>query len=1108
MVCDDRKHSLQEMKKMSDIGESSHGSMLKMDKNMKFKSDEKGFRSLFDNSGNNERKRRNDKNDHSNLTTISDPSKVIFPTYNSFRKHKNNMEMNDVSISSNVKQYLIEETSDNYIKNAHRDFKLFLEICSCAFDQLPNSGTGKKKFLNQLGSELTNIIDRELSIVQFEHASPNDKLSPSQQTSILLDATENTFKIFDRVLMNHKAVLKVFENDKMGKLGKSVTGRKSLSLTQYSIETVWNEMCFVIKQFLEKYLDVNNNNNNTGKDKNEEKKSAVDELMSFDGKNDQDSSPSRNINISRMLKKNKLLRTLGGKGDNSSNNDNSNDKEDGFDADMSNIGGNLGGLDIGALQHIGMKDDNLLKAHNIATQQLTFSFSDSNVQSIVKGASSIYGNKGQKTATEFAATNKKRLSLTGLNLQDGSVVSNVMAQAAKMGHGSNGTSQNSMGLTHGHDNAPYQGYRFESGLARNIVDKNNKYKEKDRYRHHHSKRRNRARLGGTTPGSEGATGIGARSGVAAGVSAGGGIGARHVMNQQSKKFEKLLRSVNKISPTPYHIAALYRPVTVFVDNVESTLFDRGGLSLRSRRKGKGKGKGQDNEKIVNLRSFLHDFVSSIFVPKVVEDANQWLINIISGAGVLDQIKIVEDQCTMSRSVSQIYELIEETFEHFTMIPIFGDNEFASIILRILYKLVDMCKWVSKEIGYSFQSRGIINQHKEYMSFLSLFGLRNMLDTWSILDASSGIGVGDGKNDKSKSKTLSQKSEESIKKNSVNDWFMTGSKEFNYYNDLISEANKANDPNKINSLASNKSGFDTLSYSQLGNLATGLHWISNKISTNLINELKPNVSNLTSIVECLNNKCEPLSERCLTMIRVELRCQCVCYLRKMKIINYCLPDDKITKPQDFIITLNKLLVNCESKLNECLPDYLVKFIFVELSYFISDLIIELIPQIFGKKLNLQGYKQLWRNIFSLQQNLTTITQDSKEKCFDKCQKYLDLTIKDPKDIDVLIKKCKQYYLKYPNRRNNINLIIRKKEIGKQNESGNDQVTTSTLLLNFFGNSNLHESTGSKFNYFSKESVNYLLQKFETQLNKSYQPFFTQDQYLAVQQIARLSFKRHV
>ena len=115
-------------------------------------------------------------------------------------------------------------------------------------------------------------------------------------------------------------------------------------------------------------------------------------------------------------------------------------------------------------------------------------------------------------------------------------------------------------------------------------------------------------------------------------------------------------------------------------------------------------------------------------------------------------------------------------------------------------------------------------------------------------------------------------------------------------------------------------------------------------------------------------------------------------------NYWMPEDAIiNKPQEFIITLNKLLVSCEGKLSGCLPERFIRFLFVEMAYFICEVIIDQIPRVVNHKINFIGYKQLYKNTFSLQQNLTTITQQAMEKCFDRAQKYLKLSQKTPDDI---------------------------------------------------------------------------------------------------------------
>ena len=177
-----------------------------------------------------------------------------------------------------------------------------------------------------------------------------------------------------------------------------------------------------------------------------------------------------------------------------------------------------------------------------------------------------------------------------------------------------------------------------------------------------------------------------------------------------------------------------------------------------------------------------------------------------------------------------------------------------------------------------------------------------------------------------------------------------------------------------------------------------HKKNKKINKYRREEVGSNYEDLSKLSDFLRLTFEPRSEKCVSIIRMEMRAQSVCLLQNISNFSYWMPEDSIiNKPQDFIITLNKLLVSCEGKMSGCLPFPFIRFLFVELAHFICNVIIYQIPLVKNGKINHVGYKQLYKNTFSLQQNLTTITQKGMEKCFDRAQKYLKLSQKVPADI---------------------------------------------------------------------------------------------------------------
>jgi len=232
--------------------------------------------------------------------------------------------------------------------------------------------------------------------------------------------------------------------------------------------------------------------------------------------------------------------------------------------------------------------------------------------------------------------------------------------------------------------------------------------------------------------------------------------------------------------------------------------------------------------------------------------------------------------------------------------------------------------------------------------------------------------------------------------------------------------KLQNEDKINKSAGGAPLFNPDDFRKLALCSSGLFWMSKKITAELIVPLthrrrrgsysntasmtNSHHSSLNKLSQDLSARFEPLSERCISIIRMEMRSQAVCLLKNIGTHNYWMPDDSIiNKPQDFIIALNRHLVSCENKLAHCLPEPFIRFIFVELAYFICEVIIYHIPLVQNEKINHVGYKQLYKNTFSLQQNLTNITssnvaQKGMEKRFERAQKYLKLSQKTPSDIE--------------------------------------------------------------------------------------------------------------
>merc|ERR1719471_826255 len=83
-------------------------------------------------------------------------------------------------------------------------------------------------------------------------------------------------------------------------------------------------------------------------------------------------------------------------------------------------------------------------------------------------------------------------------------------------------------------------------------------------------------------------------------------------------------------------------------------------------------------------------------------------------------------------------------------------------------------------------------------------------------------------------------------------------------------------------------------------------------------------------------------------------------------------------------------------------------FCSLSSFICDLFIFLVGNKVHGRINQTGMKQLHRNLFSLQQNLTNIIQEAQEETFDRARQYVDLCMLTEEEIMVALDANKDVF----------------------------------------------------------------------------------------------------
>ncbi|KAJ3037903.1 Exocyst complex component 4 [Rhizophlyctis rosea] len=140
--------------------------------------------------------------------------------------------------------------------------------------------------------------------------------------------------------------------------------------------------------------------------------------------------------------------------------------------------------------------------------------------------------------------------------------------------------------------------------------------------------------------------------------------------------------------------------------------------------------------------------------------------------------------------------------------------------------------------------------------------------------------------------------------------------------------------------------------------------------------------------------DALSETCIFLLRVEVRCHSMYYLDlAMREGNYHLEDESF-EPDPYIGLLNQDLTNMEEMLTSMLPETKIRFLFDGLAFLIANVLCANLRHI--KRVNQHGVQKLIRNVLSLQQNLTNIAA-VHDKRLDRAKTYYELLSLDAEGL---------------------------------------------------------------------------------------------------------------
>ncbi|XP_015791673.1 exocyst complex component 4 [Tetranychus urticae] len=145
--------------------------------------------------------------------------------------------------------------------------------------------------------------------------------------------------------------------------------------------------------------------------------------------------------------------------------------------------------------------------------------------------------------------------------------------------------------------------------------------------------------------------------------------------------------------------------------------------------------------------------------------------------------------------------------------------------------------------------------------------------------------------------------------------------------------------------------------------------------------------------------EELSETCLLVLHLEVRVHCFYYLLRVTKGNFA-PGIDAQEPDVEVVQLNKDLSSVDEALSLSLQQWKLKYVFEGVSHLVATILINSASSI--DRINHNGVKKMCRNIFAIQQNLTSITM-SREVALDYARQYFELFYSSPEEILALIEE---------------------------------------------------------------------------------------------------------
>jgi len=395
---------------------------------------------------------------------------------------------------------------------------------------------------------------------------------------------------------------------------------------------------------------------------------------------------------------------------------------------------------------------------------------------------------------------------------------------------------------------------------------------------------------------------------------------------------------------PHNITLIFNQLLTFIQQVEKELSCPTGSHC-------------------NLYAFLMDYIKDVFLGQIHVDISN---SLNSASQSLDAWKSVSDSEVLRsyrvsrpllQSTVSVWKSIEELGEMMVTLPLYSTH-FLTIICNVLVQYKDIC---------CAAYRGLVQPDAEDKRIISAQWAKDedisrflkSLPNWETKETGSNQ-VGE--------ELATQVDKQNRKETEILVQNL-GSSEITSHEIL-------SDSNQLRSLAQLHESLDWFARSVLG------------FSKTLEKKDLPE-STLQTLISLAKEFVE-LADVCLLVLHLEVRVHCFFYLlplwRGPSGGQYFGGPDS-TDPCSEVIQLNRDLLGIEEALDTSMQPKKIQYIFEGVSHVISAILISSATSI--KKINKNGIKKMCRNIFSVQQTLTSSITGRREVALDQAKTFYEL-----------------------------------------------------------------------------------------------------------------------